>query len=212
MAKEFLTFNQVRNSALKLAHRIHESGFVPDVIYVSLRGGAYLGNIISEYFKVVRRGERPVFYAAVVARSYSDIHTRARVMVDGWTYDPAYLRNGDKILLVDDIFDSGNTINHLVEIFLEKGIPREDIKVAVHDYKVRTWGDHTEHPVQPDFYCRKHVVGNLEDDTWIHYMSHELVGLTDEEIDRYYISEDPELAAVFARLRKSFIPGTTPER
>jgi hypoxanthine phosphoribosyltransferase len=206
MAKEFLTFNQVRNNALKLAHRIHSSGFVPDVIYVSLRGGAYLGNVISEYFKVVRRGERPVFYAAVVARSYSDIHKRERIMVDGWTYNPDYLRNGDKVLLVDDIYDSGNTVNHLVEIFLEKGIPREDIKVAVHDYKVRKWlGE--EHPITPDFYCRRHEVGSPADDTWIHYMSHELVGLTDEEISRHYTAEDPELLPVFERMR-SATPGT----
>ena len=68
MAKEFLDLKVVRNNALKLAERIRNDGFIPDVIYVSLRGGAYLGNVISEYFKVVRNGERPVFYAAVVAR------------------------------------------------------------------------------------------------------------------------------------------------
>ncbi|MFW5729662.1 MAG: phosphoribosyltransferase, partial [Spirochaetota bacterium] len=43
MAKEFLTYDTVRNNAIKLAHRIHSDGFVPDVIYVSLRGGEYLG-------------------------------------------------------------------------------------------------------------------------------------------------------------------------
>jgi len=131
MSKEFLEARFVRDNALKLARRIHTDGFVPDVIYVSLRGGAYLGNVISEYFKLVRKGERPVFYAAVVARSYTDIHTSERVMVDGWTYSPEYLRSGDRVLLIDDIFDSGHTVNHLVEIFLEKGIPREDIKSIV---------------------------------------------------------------------------------
>ena len=71
--KEFLSYDTVRNNALKLAHRIHTDGFVPDVIYVSLRGGAYLGNVISEYFKVVRSGHRPVFYAAVVARDRKSV-------------------------------------------------------------------------------------------------------------------------------------------
>ena len=52
MKKEFLPYDNVRNNALKLAHRIHLEGFVPDVIYISLRGGAYLGNVISEYFKI----------------------------------------------------------------------------------------------------------------------------------------------------------------
>jgi hypoxanthine phosphoribosyltransferase len=198
--KEFLDFSTVRSNGLKLAHAIHQSGFVPDIIYVSLRGGACLGNIISEYFKVVRRHERPVFYAAVVAHSYSDIREHTQVRVDGWTYNPDYLRSGDRILLVDDIFDSGNTINYLVGVFLQKGIPREDIKVAVHDYKLRPDGD-LEHPIQPDFYCRRHILHGGEDDTWIHYMSHELIGLSPREIELHYLKTDPELEEVFRVLR-----------
>lgn len=189
MAKEFLDYIVIRNNALKLAAAIRADGFIPDVIYVSLRGGAYLGNVISEYFKVVRKGQRPVFYAAVVARSYSDIHTQDRVMVDGWTYSPEYLRSGDRVLLVDDIFDSGRTINHLVSIFLKKGIPREDIKVAVHDYKIRSFAGE-KLPIQPDYWCRRHVIDDPEDDNWIHYLSHELVGLTDDEIAKHYGSDD----------------------
>lgn len=191
MPKEFLEPTIVRDNAVKLARRIHGDRFVPDVIYVSLRGGAYLGNVLSEYFKVVRRGQRPVFYAAVVARSYTDIHTSERVMVDGWTYSPEYLRSGDRILLVDDIYDSGHTVNHLVEIFLEKGIPRDDIKVAVHDYKIRTFSPE-KLPIQPDYWCRKHVVERPEDDTWIHYLSHELVGLNADEVGANY--PDPDTA------------------
>jgi uncharacterized protein len=189
MIKEFLQPVVVRDNAVKLARAIHADGFVPDVIYVSLRGGAYLGNVLSEYFKVVRRGKRPVFYAAVVARSYTDIHRKDRVMVDGWTYSPEYLRSGDRVLLVDDIFDSGHTVNHLVEIFLEKGIPREDIRVAVHDYKIRTFNVE-KLPIQPDYWCRRHVVTSPEHDTWIHYLSHELVGLAGTEIDANYPDSD----------------------
>jgi uncharacterized protein len=195
MKKDFLPYDAVRNGALRLARQIHADGFVPDVIYVSLRGGAYIGNVISEYFKVVRKHERPVFYAAVVARSYTDIRKQERVMVDGWTYDPEYLRNGDKILLVDDIFDSGRTINHLVQIVMEKGIPREDIKIAVYDYKILTYlAD--KMPIQPDYFCRKHVVHSPDEDVWIHYMSHELVGLTHEEIEENYVSQYPELRSL----------------
>ncbi|MDR0450094.1 MAG: phosphoribosyltransferase, partial [Treponema sp.] len=129
MKKEFLPYDTVRNNTLKLARRIYQDGFMPDVIYVSLRGGACLGNVISEYFKVIRRKSRPVYYAAVVARSYTDVLKQDKVTVEGWTYDPARLRIGDRVLLVDDIFDSGRTINHLAGIILEKGIPRQDLKV-----------------------------------------------------------------------------------
>jgi len=193
--KEFLPFNLVRNNAIRLAGRIYQEGFIPDVIYVSLRGGAYMGNVISEFFKIVRKGNRPVFYAAVVARSYKDIGDQDRVRVDGWTYDPQYLRHGDKILIVDDIFDTGRTINHLVEIIVEKGIPREDVKVAVHDYKLRKY-QKVQLPVQPDYWCRFHEIKTPEEDFWIHYMSHELVGLTDEEKKRYYYGEDPGLVGI----------------
>jgi hypoxanthine phosphoribosyltransferase len=193
MNKKFLSYDIVRNNALRLACTIYHEGFIPDVIYVSLRGGAYLGNIISEYFKVLRRREeRPVYYAAVVARSYTDVCESERIMVEGWTYAPEHLRVGDKVLLVDDIFDSGKTINHLAEIILEKGIPRRDLKVAVHDYKY-FFDKEEQLPIQPDYWCRKHELSVRDEDTWIHYMSHELVGLTREELEKQYYRDCPEL-------------------
>jgi uncharacterized protein len=193
MRKEFLPYQVVRNNAIRLARRAWQEGFVPDVIYVSLRGGAYMGNVISEYFKIVRRGDRPSYYAAVVARSYHDVGEQDRVKVDGWTYNPAHLRTGDKVMLVDDIFDTGRTINHLVEIIMDMGIPRSDVKVAVHDYKIRQYLDR-QLPVQPDLWCRRHDLARPEDDFWIHYLSHELVGLTDEEKREHYFRDDPDLA------------------
>jgi hypoxanthine phosphoribosyltransferase len=198
--KEFVPYNVVRNNALKMAYRIHQDGFIPDVIYVSLRGGAYIGNVISEYFKIVRKDARPILYAAVVARSYSDINKRDQVRVDGWTYSPEYLRSGDKVLLVDDIYDTGRTINHLTEVILEKGLPRKDVKVAVHDYKICKYRGEAL-PTVPDYWCRKHLIDKPEDEVWIHYMSHELVGLTEEELSRHYYPEDPELREVFKSLK-----------
>lgn len=195
--KEFIPYDEIRNNAIRLAHEIHAAEFVPDIIYVSLRGGAYMGNVISEYFKFVRRGQRPVFYAAVVARSYTDIHSRERVSVDGWTYSPEHLRSGDRVLVIDDIFDTGRTVNHLAAIILEKGIPRADLKVAVHDYKIRQYAD--EHlPIQPDFWCRKHEIKTPAEDQWIHYLSHEMVGLVPDEIDAYY--KDPEVRSILREL------------
>ena len=57
--KAFIPYDEVRDNALVLANTILRDDFVPDVIYVSLRGGAYMGNVISEFFKFVRRGSRP---------------------------------------------------------------------------------------------------------------------------------------------------------
>jgi len=200
MKKEFLPYNTVRNNALKLAASIYRDGFVPDIIYVSLRGGAYLGNVISEYFQLINRRGRPVYYAAVVARSYTDVRQSAeQIKVEGWTYSPEYLRSGDKILLVDDIFDSGKTINHLAGIILEKGIPREDLKVAVHDYKY--FHDRPNQlSIQPDYWCRRHEQSVHDEDSWIHYMSHELVGLKEAELEEYYYKCDNDLRDAFREL------------
>ncbi len=198
--KEFMQYDTVRNNTLCLAHKIYqEDHFVPDVIYASLRGGAYMANIISEYYKVALKDtHKPVLYAAVVARSYSDVKQHDAVRIDGWTYSPDHLRMGDKILLVDDIFDSGRTLNYLVQILLEKGVPREDIKVVVHDYKV--YHDREILPITPDYWCRKLDIYKPEDNSWINYNSHELVGLTQEELEENFYKPYPQLRPVLEPL------------
>ena len=201
MKKEFLSYDIVRNNALKMAHKIYHDGIIPDVIYVSLRGGVYLGNIISEYFKAVQRRARPVYYAAVVARSYTGVGKSEEIKVEGWTYSPDSLRTGDVVLLVDDIFDSGRTINHLAKIIMEKGIARKDLKIAVHDYKYYV-NKKEQFPVQPDYWCRKHEVTGKENDLWIHYSSHELIGLSREELEEHYYSSDPELREILDIIHK----------
>ena len=118
MSKEFITCDMIRDAALKLVYKMHTvDGFVPDVIYDSLRGGAYMANVMSEYYKLIamKEGKTPVFYAAVVARSYGDVKEHSsHVDIDGWTWSPKNLKKGQKILIVDDIFDTGMTVNALV--------------------------------------------------------------------------------------------------
>jgi hypothetical protein len=202
MSKEFVKTDDIRDAALKLVHKMYtEDGFVPDIIYASLRGGAYMANVMSEYYKMVRlkQNQRPVFYAAVVARSYGYLRTQSKVIVDGWTYSPNYLRTGDKILIVDDIFDTGKTVNELTQVVMSKGIPREDVKVAVFDYKVFENSDKAPLEVQPDYYCRKHVIRKPEDEVWIHYNCHEFIGLSSDEIDSQF--EDEEVKAILHEVR-----------
>ncbi|MBQ5781487.1 MAG: phosphoribosyltransferase [Spirochaetaceae bacterium] len=201
MAKDFINCDMVRNNGIKLAVQIYEAGFIPDVIYVSLRGGAYLGNVLSECFKMLRK-DRNVMYAAVLPRLYSGIKQRNnRLVVDGWTYPPDHLRPTDKILLVDDIFDSGITINFIVDEFMNRGITRENIKVAVHDYK--NFADQKDLSVRPDYYCRKFDLKDRTEDVWIHCLSHELLELTDDELDEYYYKDYPELKEWMDKLRNA---------
>ncbi|MCQ2398653.1 MAG: phosphoribosyltransferase [Sphaerochaetaceae bacterium] len=197
MSKDFISHDSIRDSALKLAYRMYkEDHFIPDVIYVSLRGGVYMANVISEFYKMIcaKENRRPVLYAAVVARSRAATvpGEETKVFIDGWTYSPDYLRNGDKVLLVDDIFDTGNTVNKLAEVIINHGIPREDLKIAVYDYKVPLYkyAYAKPLPVQPDYWCRKHVLNSKNDETWIHYLCHEYVGLTEDEINEVYSDAD----------------------
>lgn len=193
--KLFIRPDEVRNHAFRLAARIFADRFYPNVIYIALRGGASMGNPVSEFFKWKRSNDPSlgrVFFAAVAARSYTGIGAREAVRVDGWTYAPEHLRAGDKVLLVDDVFDQGRTINHLVGLIMNQGIPREDIKVVVHDYKHRTF--EPELAVLPDYWWQMHEFDRPEDDPWIHYLSHELEGLTEEEMLAHLCPEDPALA------------------
>ena len=197
MKKLFLPYNVLRNNSIKLAHKIYNDGFIPDIIYVSLRGGASIGNIISEYFKIVLKNKKSVLYAAVCSHSYNEIMTKSKsIIIDGWTFPPESLKPGNKILFIDEIFDSGKSINFLCNIILKAGIKREDLKVVVHDFKF--FSDNPNNlTIFPDYYCVKHIIENKENDIWIHYLSHELQGLTADELKQYYFSEDPELKEIF---------------
>lgn len=201
MDKEFITCDMIRDAALKLVYKMHTvDGFVPDIIYDSLRGGAYMANVMSEYYKLIalKENRTPVFYAAVVARSYGKLREHSNyVDIDGWTYSPKLLKKGQKVLVVDDIYDTGLTVNSLVKTIMESGIPREDIKVAVFDYKIPLYKYRDgEKPleIQPDYYCRKHVLERDEDSRWIHYTCHEFIGLTHDDIEKVYT--DPEVREI----------------
>ncbi|MBN1524779.1 MAG: phosphoribosyltransferase [Spirochaetales bacterium] len=199
MRSEFVSFDSVRDNAIKLAHTIAREWGIPDIIYVSLRGGAAMGNVISEYFKILAGRKKRVLYAAVVARSYTGMGTAGQVIVDGWTYSPEKLRDGQNVLFIDDIFDTGQTLNSLVASILDTGIKREHIKIAVHDYKIRQYLS-KPHPVLPDYYCREFVLEKPEDDFWIHYLSHEIESLTGEQRALHYEKGDPEMKAALLYL------------
>ncbi len=194
--KEFLEHNVVRDNGFILAKKILDSGFMPDVIYTSMRGGAYLGNAISEVFKVAYKGEKKILYSTVVAHSYSGVKASSEIVLDGWTYPPQELKKGAFVLLVDDIFDSGQTVNFLVKDLIDKGVEKENIRVAVHDYK-RRHNKLEKLDVTPTWWCRLHDIYSDEDDLWIHYMGHELVGLSKEELEEHYFKSNPALREVF---------------
>jgi hypoxanthine phosphoribosyltransferase len=87
-------------------------------------------------------------------------------------------------------------------MIMEKGIPRKDFKVAVHDYK-HFYNKADPLPIQPDYWCRKHELSVKDEDIWIHYLSHELVGLTAEELETHYYTQDSELRDILKVIQES---------
>ena len=70
---------------------------------------------------------------------------------------------------------------------LAKGIERKNLKVCVHDYKVRNdLNTNYGAAYVPDYYKNLIKVNSKEENPWIHYESHELVGLTENERSKLY--------------------------
>ena len=68
---------------------------------------------------------------------------------------------------------------------------------VVHDYKIRHFDSRQKAlPFHPDYYARKFEIFSEADDVWIHYLSHELEGLTAEEFRREYSGRYPELKSI----------------
>ena len=196
--KEFLDFYTVRNNALLMADRILNEGFIPDIVYMLLRGGSGIGNVFIEFFRL---SGCPVKTAAAVAESYAGVQQPGETFrLSGWTCAPASLKRDSRVLLVDDIFDSGRTINCVADEIVKAGIFRENLKIAVHDYKIKHF-DPLQKTLEfhPDYYARQFEIFSEADDVWIHYLSHELEGLTREEFRREYSSRYPELKSIEAK-------------
>ena len=198
--KEFLDFYTVRNNAMLTAGRILSDGFFPDIVYMLLRGGSVTGNVFIEYFRIAGY---PVKTAAAVAESYAGVRRpEAALRLSGWTCDPASLKEGSRVLLVDDIFDSGRTVNRVAEEIVNAGVGRENLKIAVHDYKIRHFDSRQKAlPFHPDYYARKFEIFSEADDVWIHYLSHELEGLTAEEKEEQARLRQDYINSVRANLR-----------
>ena len=171
--KEFLSADNLVRHAFSLADRIYRSGYAPDAILVIWRGGTPVGIVIHEYLKF--RGI-DAYHGVVKAESYTGIEERVepRIMHLGPLMDE--IPADSKILLIDDIFDSGSTIKKLCQALWAK---HSTVKVATLFYKEAN----NVTDITPDFYHRK-------TDKWIVF-PHELVGLSADEISEKdsYIAE-----------------------
>lgn len=96
-----ITYDQTKNLVSKICREISTSGWIPDYVVGLTRGGLIPATMISHYFNV------PCETLKVSLRDGSDCES------NGWMAEDAFGYNGDRknILIVDDINDSGATIN-----------------------------------------------------------------------------------------------------
>ena len=162
--KVFLRADDVVRDAFALAHRIYRSGFIPDLLLAVWRGGTPVGIVIHEYllYKGIETD-----HTVVKSVSYSGIGERGEPRLEG--LDPVLerLTPASKVLVIDDIFDSGCTMQ-AVSTRLKTRTPHVRIATLYHKPACNRTA------IQPDYAQRV-------TDRWIVF-PHELDGLTADEI------------------------------
>lgn len=169
----YIGAQQLLEDAFELGARVLESRFRPSFIVAIWRGGAPIGIAVQElldYFGVESD------HIAIRTSSYSGIDGRSQeVRVHGLNYLLKNIDQEDRLLIVDDVFDTGRTIESVIETLREKArrnAPQE-IRVAVPFYKP----SRNLTARVPDYYLH-------ETEEWIKF-PHSLEGLTAEEIARH---------------------------
>ncbi|MGB3471759.1 MAG: phosphoribosyltransferase family protein [Erythrobacter sp.] len=171
-AKIYLDANELLDLSFALANRIVESGFVPTHIVGIWRGGAPIGIAVQELLEF--RGIE-CDHIAIRTSSYMGIGKQARtVKVYALGYLIDTLNAEDALLIVDDVFDTGKSVEAFIrELTLRCRRNTPDvIKIATVFYKPSK----NQTDLTPDFYVR-----STED--WLIF-PHELDGLTREEIEQ----------------------------
>lgn len=162
--KEFISPNDLVRDSFGLAKIIHDSGFIPDVLVCLWRGGTPVGIVIHEY--LLNKGVE-TNHIAIKAESYTGIGERGNTEVDNVDLFVNSLPQESRVLIIDDIYDTGYTLKKICEQFSRR---TKSIKTATLFFKP---GQHNE-GAGPDFFYRK-------TDKWIVF-PHEIVGLTPEEL------------------------------
>ncbi len=154
---------QCRDS-FEFAKRIYDTGYRPDLLIGLWRGGTPIAIAVHEFFvfKGHARANLPVKCA-----SYSGMSRTEELTIDLPEKFNEFLAPGKKILVVDDVFDSGKTAAALKKLLESAGC---EAKIATLYFKPAN----NKTDIVPDFYLKA-------TDEWIVF-PHELEGLTLDEI------------------------------
>ena len=178
--KLYLDAQQLLEDSFHLAAQVIRSGFRPTFMIAVWRGGVPMGIAVQEFLAF--HGLQ-TDHIAVRTSSYSGIDNQSRtIRVHGLGYLVSNMNHEDRLLIVDDVFDTGLTIEAVIRHLEEKArlnTPR-DIRVAVPYYKP----SRNRTSRVPDYYLH-------ETAQWLKY-PHSLEGLSNEEVAQ----NRPELYAI----------------
>ena len=174
--KTFVSAEDLLQDSFELALRIHESEFRPSFILGVWRGGAPVGIAVQEVLETLNCPTnhfaiRTSTYGARTA-SFDGDEVLPEVQVMGLQHVVDMVNAEDRLLIIDDIFDSGRSIDAILRELrarCRKNTPK-DIRIATIYYKPKR--NLTERT--PDFYVH-------ETDSWTVF-PHELRGCSEEEI------------------------------
>ena len=169
--KRYLTAQSLLEDSYALARKVLDSEFNPTFIVAIWRGGAPIGIAVQEFLAVHgihsdHIAIRTSSYEAAIDQQNREVRVHSiKYLVDN-------LQRDDKLLLVDDVFDTGRSIEAIINELKKQtrlNMP-QDVRVAVPFYKPsRNQTDRA-----PDYFIH-------ETDQWLKY-PHSLEGLSAEEI------------------------------
>ena len=172
--KKYLSANEFLHDSWRLAAGVKASGWKPDILIALWRGGAAVGVSLHEFFK---SSGWNVQHIPLKCASYTGIGENAGDVV--FTLGDeifGLLRPGDRVLVVDDVFDTGKTAKAVKARIDAAGAEMRMACVYWKPEKNRT-------DLKPDYFVKD--VGN---DCIV--FPHEIEGLAPEELRE----KDPVLA------------------
>lgn len=169
--KSFLSADQLTRDSFSLGRVVWDSGYRPDVLLALWRGGTPVGIAVHEYLKF--KG-LDCYHTAIKSSSYTAIGESVTPELESFERVFRRLPAGGRVLVVDDIFDTGKTAQRVYEEFADVNC---SLKFAVLYYKPLR----NVTSLKPDYHIH-------ETDRWLVF-PHEIEGLSPEEI----MAKDPDL-------------------
>jgi hypoxanthine phosphoribosyltransferase len=171
--KRFITAQELLEDSFRLGRLVLESGFRPDFIVGVWRGGTPVGIAVQE---LLEHSGVSSDHIAIRTSSYEGIEKRGKqIRIHGLGYIVGNANAEHCLLIVDDVYDTGLSIQAIVEslqVRSRRNTPH-DIRIATVYFK--PGNNRTRR--NPDYYVH-------ETDKWLVF-PHELNGLEPEEIARH---------------------------